>query len=153
MGPSLLLNSGHFKSHKRSLLRAFKREDLDPRAPFCSLPEKKWKILYEGSGSFPGFQQFFSYLERKQYKKSIKIFMRQIQTEIVCPDCKGARCNEENKWVKIKGLFLKDILTSSLSELHPFDELPEVKKILSMGRRFGARAPSTFKTGKRPVFQ
>ena len=74
-----------FGQLKAPFLRECKKLNFDIDIPFEKLPQKKlWKFLYEGNEKFIGFNELFSYLESKKYKKNIRIYIRGLQKEIEC---------------------------------------------------------------------
>ena len=101
----------HFKPFRRYMIHlkeAFIKNDLSIHEPFHLLPEKKWKILYEGHGKYPGFAHFFHYFESKKYKKNIRIFSRKLKEEVICNSCVGTRIDQQiaNYSLNINGRLL-----------------------------------------------
>jgi excinuclease ABC subunit A len=80
---------------KEELKKILKKNKLDLDSPLKKLPKDFWKILYDGSGSYEGFNLLFQYLESKRYKPNVRIYIRSIQKEVECPDCHGARLNND----------------------------------------------------------
>ena len=92
-GAVALLNFKPLRRHKKTLHEAFKKKGLSVTKAFEQLPEKKWPLLYEGHGKWPGFNKIFQYFESKKYKKSIRIFSRKLKKEILCTHCNGTKLN------------------------------------------------------------
>lgn len=90
-GAVSLLDFKYFRHHRKALAQAFKHSGLSTKKAFNDLPEKKWEILYEGQGKYPGFNKCFKYLESKKYKKNIRIFSRKLKKEIPCQHCQSTR--------------------------------------------------------------
>jgi excinuclease ABC subunit A len=99
------LSFSHFAHAFPAFLKEAKKEGFDINIPFNQLPAKIWKFLYEGKGSYEGFDEYFEYLKTQRYKKNIRIYMRSMQTEMVCESCEGTRVSEEAGSVS---LVLKD---------------------------------------------
>ena len=90
-GAVSLMNYKSFQPWRQAMIRAFKREGFDLRQQFRKLALSKWKLLYEGDGDYPGFNSFFEYLESKRYKAHVRILIRSLKSEFLCPSCKGTR--------------------------------------------------------------
>lgn len=85
-----------------AMLTVAKNEGFDILKPFRELDEKVWKLLYEGKGKYPGFNSLFTYLEGKRYKASVRILLRSLQHEVICPQCLGDRASEQAKSFALK---------------------------------------------------
>jgi len=117
-----LLNYSRFQYLLPAACDFFKKNKLDPNIPFWQLPKKKWKLLYEGGQDFPGVSELLSYLERKRYKKNVRIYLRGLKKEVLCPTCQGTRVGlaagnltiftGENRWS------YAELLKKSLEEAH-----------------------------------
>ncbi|MGB0453541.1 MAG: ATP-binding cassette domain-containing protein [Bacteriovoracaceae bacterium] len=126
-GAVTILQSAHFDYYEPIFKSEIQKIGLSIDVPFSDLPEKKWKFLYEGGGKFPGLNAFFDYLERKRYKKTIRIFTKRIQTEVLCPVCEGARITKENHSYGVRttkeNIFYKDSLLLTISDaIKKFEE-------------------------------
>ena len=85
------LNFSHFQHMFPVFLKEAKKVGINVDVPFNDLPQSVWKFLYEGSGKYEGFNEYFEYLKTQRYKKNIRIYMRSMQTEIMCESCEGTR--------------------------------------------------------------
>lgn len=90
-GAVSLLNYKRFEYLLPSFLKEAKKRGYDLYIPFSELPEKIWDFLYEGGGAYPGFDSLFGYLESKRYKSAVRIFIRSLQSEVLCDACEGSR--------------------------------------------------------------
>lgn len=120
-GAITIVESAHFDYYVPILKRELKKVGIDTSVPFAKLPQKIWKYLYDGIGEYPGFHAFFDYIERKKYKKTVRIYQKRIQTEVICPSCNGSRIRPENQSIvissKLKELFMQEIFLSSIEDL------------------------------------
>lgn len=89
------LNFSHFAHMLPAFLKEAKKVGINLEIPFQELPASIWKFLYDGSGKYEGFNEYFKYLKTQRYKKNIRIYMRSMQTEVMCEACEGTRVNEE----------------------------------------------------------
>lgn len=119
-GAVSVMNYKSFLPWRNDMFKAFKRHGFDLDTPFKKLAEKKWKLLYEGDGGYPGFNDFFEYLESKRYKTHVRILIRSLKSEFLCPSCNGSRISDYLNGFAIntdKFLLWKEIPFLTLSEL------------------------------------
>lgn len=120
-GAVSVMNYKSFLPWHGDMLKAFKRHGLDLDVPFKKLPEKKWKLLYDGDGGYPGFNAFFEYLESKRYKTHVRILIRSLKSEFLCPSCQGTRLSRSLDGYAINTspmIFWSATAAMSLNELH-----------------------------------
>lgn len=114
------LNFSHFQPDFNTFLRECKKEGFDINVPFNELPESIWTFLYEGSGRYEGFNEYFDYLKTQRYKKNIRIYIRSMQTEVLCEKCEGTRVSERAGAVTLalngEALTFKEFLKLNFSE-------------------------------------
>ena len=145
-GAVSVMNYKSFQPWRNDMFRAFKRQGLSLEKPFKDLPQKKWKLLYEGDGAYPGFNDFFEYLESKRYKTHVRILIRSLKSEFLCPSCEGSRLSRSLDGFGIqtnKQTFLwKDFIGENINELnnnlanlteqsHKLTHYSKVEKILA----------------------
>jgi excinuclease ABC subunit A len=117
---------------RRLLREVATREDIPYDRAWRQLRAPQRHLLLEGrSGKFLGVFPFLRRLESKRYKQYIRVFLRQYQLAITCPDCHGARLRPEPLAVTIGDASIAavsaktaDELASWLAglELAPFEE-------------------------------
>jgi excinuclease ABC subunit A len=96
-----LLEYKRFVGHYDDLYWALEENGISTTKKIGKLQQKFWKILYEGSGQWVGFEYLFKYLESKRYKANVRIFIRARQKEVTCEECNGSRLNSKVKSFKI----------------------------------------------------
>ncbi|MCO4755090.1 MAG: hypothetical protein KC478_11455 [Bacteriovoracaceae bacterium] len=84
-----------FHQEYEDLYWELKAAKISTTKAISELPEKFWKILYQGKGQFCGLEELFKWLETKKYKPSVRIFVRGKQKEVLCPNCHGTRISPE----------------------------------------------------------
>lgn len=124
------LNFSHFQHMLPAFLKEAKKQGISLDIPFQDLPSSVWEFLYEGSGQYEGFNEYFEYLKTQRYKKNIRIYMRSMQTEMLCEACEGTRVSEEAGNV---ALVLKEKIVTfkNFLKLNLEDSYEELKKIKS----------------------
>lgn len=119
-----VLNYVHFQHLLPRLVTRLKKEGFDPDVPFSELSEDVWDLIEQPSGSYPGTNELFDYLESKKYKKSVRIYLRGFKSEAMCEPCDGTRINEDSLELcvthKDKIITYRDILKFNLFELLEF---------------------------------
>ncbi len=123
------LNFSHFQHLFPAFLKEAKKQGINVDIPFKDLPQSVWKFLYEGSGKYEGFNEYFEYLKTQRYKKNIRIYTRSMQTEVLCETCEGTRVSEEagsmSLVLKNEIVTFKDFLKLNLSDA--YEELKKIK--------------------------
>ena len=126
--PYLSINEGaiNFLSYSKFsqffpvLKKELKKKKVSLDKPFEEIAtEKVWDWLFNGLGDYPGFERLFAYLESKRYKRNVRIYLRGIQSEKICPLCHGKRVGTFSDALSLPGekFSLGDALTLSSIEL------------------------------------
>lgn len=114
------LNYKTFSYEKSYFEKEAKKQGFKLDIPLEKQPKSFMKFLYDGGGSYCGFNELFRYLESKRYKRNVRIYMRSIQTEVLCPVCEGARVNEKVLKVKLGTETFGSILRMNIEQLTEF---------------------------------
>jgi excinuclease ABC subunit A len=79
--------------------------------PFGELSAQHLELIREGvpERNFGGLAGFFRWLEKRKYKMHLRVFLNRWRTSRVCPDCGGARLNEEALGWRISGLNIAEL--------------------------------------------
>ena len=88
--------------------------------PYNELSKEEIKILWEGNEYFSGINNFFKYLEKKNYKIQNRVLLSRYRGKTLCNQCKGSRLREEAYFVKINNKNLPDILSMPIDKLSYF---------------------------------
>lgn len=123
-----MLEGNRFGYLKDDFLKECKKSKINIDKPFSELPKEKiWKIIEEGKGHFPGVNELISYLETKRYKSSVRIYLRGLQTEVLCGSCHGTRVQEKSNNL----IFFNGKKTTSYGELLNLTVLEAFEKFKS----------------------
>ena len=115
------LTKPSLKYEMKQLLEFARRRGIDVNAPFKNLPQKAKELIFEGNGGstllttggFPGIKGYFRYLEEKNYKLHVRVFLSKYRSAFICEVCNGGRLRPESLWVKVGG-----------KTIHEFVEMP-----------------------------
>ncbi|MBD64064.1 MAG: hypothetical protein CME62_02580 [Halobacteriovoraceae bacterium] len=119
-GGVLLLKYKRFAGQEAALLREMKKQKISITKPIKDLGQKFQTLLYEGGGSYHGFDEYFRYLERKRYKMTVRIFIRNIQKGERCSRCQGTRMEQFSKNFFMGDDSLYELLQLTLGETAEF---------------------------------
>lgn len=88
--------------------------------PYYELSDEQRQLLWEGSGSFHGINDFFKMLEENQYKIQYRVMLARYRGKTVCPKCKGTRLKPEASYVKVHGKSISELVDLPIIELKTF---------------------------------
>ena len=74
----------------RKLLENATDYGVDINKPFAKLSKKETGLVYKGMGSYKGINGFFEYLERKNYKMHVRVFLSKYRSAFDCDVCGGS---------------------------------------------------------------
>lgn len=119
-----LFNFKSIAKFKKPLIDDFRAIKISPYTPINRLPKKAMDIIENGGPKFPGLKKIMGYLERKKYKKHVRILLRRLQKEQKCTACDGSRvcADAANTMLMIdkKGYYYRDVLNYTVDELSYF---------------------------------
>jgi excinuclease ABC subunit A len=111
-GGITLLNYKRFGDQQDQLVNELKKKKISITKKISELDDKFWKVLYDGSNEYAGFNSYFKYFERSRYKMNVRIFVRHLQKGLRCSECDGSRFSHV-----AKQFYLDKNLVYSLSDL------------------------------------
>ena len=102
---------------QRELMAYCRRTGIDTRVPWCDLPPRHRKKVWEGEGSFGGVRGYFKNLEHSKYKMHVRIFLSRFRSPRLCPSCKGSRLRKEISLISFRGRTFSDYLKMNLEKM------------------------------------
>lgn len=126
-GGLYLLQGSKIATEKKHFNNELKKKNIDFDVEIGKQPKEFFKWVYEGLGKYCGYDEIFKYLESKRYKPSVRIFIRGIQKEELCPSCQGSRISQtalKFRSGKSETYNLEDLYKRSVGEL--FDLIPGI---------------------------
>jgi excinuclease ABC subunit A len=105
--------------NKRRALAEFARANgMDMDTPWKDLPaEQREKLLRGKARGYKGIFPVLRDLEEKRYKQYIRVFLRQYQTALECPDCHGTRLQPEALNVRVNGRTIAEVSALAVRDL------------------------------------
>jgi excinuclease ABC subunit A len=108
-----------YDTRRRLLLEAARKLGADPHTPWQALTASVRRELLHGRvGRYTGIFPFLRGLEEKRYKQYIRVFLRQYQRAMICPECHGTRLNPHALAVRLYGRTIAQAAALPIDELH-----------------------------------
>ena len=107
---------------KNSFIQASSKSKFPIHRPIKDLSPSDLDILWSGTSTINGINQFFKYLEEKSYKIQYRVMLAKYRGKTTCPSCHGTRLRKDASYIKLINTnknpsFLPDPNTASLSEI------------------------------------
>lgn len=112
--------------YSAQLDRLMKKKKWSATSPLKDMPKAFFDVLENGEGEWEGFEEIKNYLSSKRYKPAVRVFLRKMQKEVVCSDCKGSRLDMRVGNFKLEHLALRDFSQMKLSDFR--DSMQELSK-------------------------
>jgi excinuclease ABC subunit A len=95
---------------RRTLAEFAKRERIPMDVPWQELTEpQRLALLNARTRGYKGMLPFLRDLEEKRYKQYIRVFLRQYQSALECPGCRGAKLQPAALSVRVGGRTIAEI--------------------------------------------
>ncbi len=91
--------------------------DFPIHKPWFQLTEEQQLLVWEGNEHFEGLNDFFAYLESKNYKIQNRVMLSRYRGKTKCSTCHGKRLRPEASYVKINKTSIQDLVNKPLDEL------------------------------------
>lgn len=109
-------NKPAYRWWRRQLLKGAHKDGLDINKPYAEFTEKEKAVLFRGSKSFYGIDDFFEEMERRRYKLHIRVFLSRYRRPVVCSRCDGKRLREESLAYKLSGVDIAELCKMPIAE-------------------------------------
>ncbi|MBA3889574.1 MAG: excinuclease ABC subunit UvrA [Gemmatimonadaceae bacterium] len=99
-----------YENKRRALAEFCRREGIPLDTRWDELvPAHRDKLLRGKGKGFKGIMPFLADLEEKRYKQYIRVFLRQYQSALECPTCRGTKLQPEALNVRVGGISIGDV--------------------------------------------
>ncbi len=107
-----------YDNKRRALAEFARSKGIDLDVPWKELPAaQRHDLLHGRARGYKGIFPFLRDLEEKRYKQYIRVFLRQYQTALTCPDCHGARLQPDALNVRIAGRTIAEVSALAVNDL------------------------------------
>ena len=104
--------------------------------PYFELSDKEKGILWNGAKKLKGIRQFFSQLEKENYKVQNRVMLARFRGKSTCPDCQGTRLRKEALYVTVDGNTINNIVHLPINKaLDLFNNIHLNKSDLAISER------------------
>ena len=108
-----------YEKRRKLLVETARKLGADPRAPWRTLKAAvRRELLHGGVGRYVGIFPFLRGLEEKRYKQYVRVFLRQYQLAMTCPQCHGSRLNPHALAVRLDDRTIADASALTIDRLH-----------------------------------
>jgi excinuclease ABC subunit A len=111
---------GKYRPMHGELLRFARGAGIPANIPWYDLTPEQQRLVWDGTGSFPGIGGFFRELDRKKYKLHVRVFLSKYRGYALCPDCRGTRLRAEARAVLLAGKNISEVVALTITEATAF---------------------------------
>ena len=123
-----------FLKHKDQLIDHAYKYDIPIHKPWFELTDEQKELVWNGTSSFIGLNDFFEYLESKSYKIQFRVLLSRYRGRSKCKVCNGRRLRKETNYIKVSDHNISDLVDL------PIDELAEFFKNINLTKNDAAIA-------------
>ncbi len=105
---------------KEKLLLNAEKFDFPVHKPYFKLSKEQQMLLWKGNEYFEGLNDFFSMLEKENYKIQYRVMLSRYRGKTLCPDCSGSRLKKSASYVKVGGKSIHELVLMPIEELRSF---------------------------------
>ncbi|MEZ5016801.1 MAG: excinuclease ABC subunit UvrA [Flavipsychrobacter sp.] len=132
---------------QQSFMRTATKEGFPIHKPIVDLSEEEYKLLWEGSDTVSGIDDFFRMVEQNLYKVQYRVMQARYRGRTTCPTCKGSRLRGDAQYVNINGTTIADLMFMPTSDLSVwFEELSLTPHQEQIGKRILIEVKQRLKT-------
>ena len=110
-------NSPAYQDLYEELLDACRERGIPLDVPWADLSEDDRRWIWSGEGPFVGIEEFFAWLERRNYRVHIRVMLSRYRSYDPCPVCAGTRLKPEALAVRLHGLTVPELTAMSIGRL------------------------------------
>ncbi len=104
----------------RALIRVAADERINIDIPYSALDQASKDLIWDGKADYDGITEFFSYLEKNNYKMHYRIFHARFRGYSRCATCEGSRLHKKALYVKIAHRHIGEICEMTTVEAQKF---------------------------------
>ncbi len=109
---------------KDQLIKNAAKFNFPIHKPYYELTQEQRDLLWQGNKHFEGINEFFKYVEEKQYKIQYRVMLSRYRGKTTCPECKGTRLKKQTNYIKINQKSISELVIKPVSKLKEwFDDI------------------------------
>lgn len=102
---------------KDQLIKNAAKFNFPIHKPYYELTQEQRDLLWQGNKHFEGINDFFKYVEEKQYKIQYRVMLSRYRGKTTCPECKGTRLKKQTNYIKINQKSISELVVMPVSKL------------------------------------
>src|SRR4030066_2155021 len=115
-------NKPAYRWWKAQFMKSAGKEGIDINKPYSELSDKERALLFKGSSTFYGIDDFYEDMESRRYKLHVRVFLSRYRRPYTCTQCNGKRLRKESLAYKLSGLDIADLCMMPISDVIRFFE-------------------------------
>ena len=115
-------NKPAYRWWKAQLMKSAGKEGININKPYSELSDKERALLFKGSSTFYGIDDFYEDMESRRYKLHVRVFLSRYRRPYTCTQCNGKRLRKESLAYKLSGLDIADLCMMPISDVIRFFE-------------------------------
>ncbi len=113
-------NKPAYKWWKEQILKGAGKRGIDTNKPYSELSDKEKTLLFKGSSTFYGINDFFEEMESRRYKLHIRVFLSRYRRPQTCFQCNGKRLRRDSLAYKLSGSDIAELCMMPISDTIKF---------------------------------
>src|SRR4030043_1539645 len=115
-------NKPAYRWWKAQFMKSAGKEGIDINKPYSELSDKERALLFKGTSTFYGIDDFYEDMESRRYKLNVRVFLSRYRRPYTCTQCNGKRLRKESLAYKLSGLDIADLCMMPISDVIRFFE-------------------------------
>src|SRR4030067_3733281 len=115
-------NKPAYRWWKTQFMKSAGKEGIDINKPYSELSDKERALLFKGSSTFYGIDDFYEDMESRRYKLHVRVFLSRYRRPYTCTQCNGKRLRKESLAYKLSELDIADLCMMPISDVIRFFE-------------------------------
>lgn len=117
-----------FSEWKDKLIYSADKFKFPIHKPYKDLTKEQKDLLWTGNKYFEGLNDFFKYLEERNYKIQYRVMLARYRGKTICTECNGTRLKKQASYVKIGGKSISDLVLMQVRDLKVFFDSLELEE-------------------------
>ncbi len=102
---------------KDYFIKAASKFNFPVHKPIIDLTDEQLKLLWEGTQSVNGINDFFKEVQQNLYKVQYRVLQSRYRGRTLCPECHGYRLRKEALYIKVNGKHIGELCEMPVKDL------------------------------------